>query len=122
MLLIIIGAVIFGLSRAKSAQVDRAIEEQLSLLKNGKIKNAYEITSKGFKAETSLETFNTFIEQHPAFQENKSYKFNEKKEVGSIVILKGDLISEDGDKTRVQYKVIKENNKWKIYGIEIISS
>lgn len=121
-LLIIAGAATFGFFKFKSIQTDKAIKEQLSLLKEGKIKNAYEITSKGFKEETSLETFNTFIEQHPSFKKNKSYNFTEKKEEGNIVILKGELISEDGNITHIQYKVIKENNEWKIHGIEITSS
>lgn len=121
-LLIVAGTVTFGFFKFKSIQTDQAIKEQLSLLKEGKIKNAYEITSKGFKEETSLETFNTFIEQHPSFKKNKSYNFTEKKEEGNIVILKGELISEDGNITHIQYKVIKENNEWKIHGIEIISS
>ncbi|MDD5552112.1 MAG: DUF4864 domain-containing protein [Candidatus Pacebacteria bacterium] len=121
-LLIVAGAATFGFFKFKSIQADKAIEEQLSLLKEGKIKNAYEITSKDFKEETSLETFNTFIEQHPSFKKNKSYDFTERKEEGNIIILKGELISEDGNTTHVQYKIIKESNKWKIYGIEITSS
>jgi len=112
----------FGYLKYQSLNEIYAIKEHLSFLKENKIKTAYDATSKEFKEETSLETFNTFVEQHPSLKKNEGFSFDEKIKKENIIILKGSLTSKDNHTTKIQYKIIKENNKWKIHGIEIFPS
>ena len=89
------------------------------VVEESKIKEAYDATSEGFKEETSLEIFNTFVEQHPFLKENNSFSFPEISEKGNVTILRGTLVSENNYTTKIQYKIVKEDGRWKIHGIEI---
>jgi hypothetical protein len=99
------------------------IDNQLEALKNSDITKAYYgYTSKEFQAVTSLEQYQQFVESYPAFLNNQSAHFTQRSIQNNICTLKGNLTSQDHTNTPVEYKLIKEDKKWKILSIRILSS
>lgn len=97
----------------------RPIKENLNLIKEGKTEKAYLLTSNGFKEETSSEVFKKFLKDHPEIESYKEIIFYKKTKEGDIIIFEGRLASKDKE-IKIKYKVIKEEHRWKIHGIEVL--
>lgn len=95
------------------------IEGQLKALKAGDINTAYSYTSNQFQQATSLEQFTTFVNQYPSLKSNKDYSFTNRTNENGIGTVDGKLTAADGTVVPVEYKLVKENNEWKILGIDI---
>lgn len=97
------------------------VDHQLEALRQHDISKAYyDYTSKDFQAATSLDQFRNFIESYPVFLNNQSAHFTQRSIEHNIRTLKGNLTSHDHVNTPIEYKLIKENNKWKILGIRLL--
>lgn len=94
--------------------------QQLDALRKGDIEKAYSYTSKDFKSATSLEEFRSFIDSYPSLKSNKSSFFSNRTIENDVGTLKGSLESQDGAVTPVEYKLVKENNEWKILSITVL--
>lgn len=99
------------------------IEAQLNALRDNKITEAYYgFTSKDFQESTSLDVFREFIKAYPVFSQNKTFTFSKKDLSGAQGIVEGSLLSKDGIKAPVQYRVIKDGDSWKILSIQLLKS
>ncbi|WP_068471306.1 DUF4864 domain-containing protein [Candidatus Protochlamydia phocaeensis] len=97
------------------------IDNQLSALRQNDVSKAYyAYTSKDFQAATSLEQFRHFIQAYPAFLQNQSAHFTQRSIENNIGTLKGNLTSVDHVNTPIEYKLIKEDDKWKILSIRLL--
>lgn len=95
-------------------------EHQLEALREGDIQKAYSYTSKDFQAATSLNQFRDFVEAYPVFFNNRSVHFTQRSIEHHIGTLRGNLTSNDHINTPIEYKVIKEDDKWKILSIRLL--
>jgi hypothetical protein len=99
----------------------KTAEGQLSAIRARDFSRAYyEYTAKDFKAATSLEAFQEFIKSHPALSNNESANFNERTIENSVGNLHGTLISKDGGVTPIEYKFVKEGDRWKVLSMRLI--
>lgn len=99
------------------------VDNQLSALKRDDINQAYyDYTAKDFQQTTSLEEFRHFIKSYPIFIHNQSAHFTERNVKDHVGTLKGHLTSEEHVKIPVEYKLIKEEGKWKILSIRLLQS
>jgi TolA-binding protein len=97
------------------------VDHQLDALRQHDISKAYyNYTSKDFQTATSLDQFRNFIESYPVFLNNQSAHFTQRSIEHNIGILKGALTSNDHVSTPIEYKLIKENDKWKILSIRLL--
>lgn len=97
------------------------VDHQLEALRQQDIPKAYQAyTSKDFQAATSLDQFRNFIEAYPVFLNNQSAHFTQRSIEHNIGILKGNLTSNDHVITPIEYKLIKEDDKWKILSIRLL--
>ncbi|CUI17830.1 conserved hypothetical protein [Candidatus Protochlamydia naegleriophila] len=97
------------------------IDNQLEALRQNDVTKAYYgYTSKDFQAATSQEQFREFIETYPVFLNNQSAHFTQRSIDNNISTLKGNLTSQDHINTPIEYKLIKEDDKWKILSIRLI--
>lgn len=105
------------------------VDHQLEALQEGKIEEAYQsYTSKDFQNTTSFEEFKRFVERYPFFLHNHSASFPKRtleqslgfSETLTRGLIRGTLTSEDRVQTAVEYRLIKENNKWKILSIRLL--
>jgi hypothetical protein len=96
-----------------------AAKSQLKLIRAGKVDAAYQMTSKNFQNDTSLERFKAFAKQYDVFNDNKSVRFSDKKEEGNNGYLKGVITSSDGGEMVIEYILLKEEGQWKIEAIRL---
>lgn len=96
------------------------VDHQLDALRKKDIPKAYTgYTSHEFQTSMSLNQFTHFLDAHPAFYNNQSSHFGERLLEHNKRILRGKLLSNDHKSTPVEYKLVKENGKWKIQSIDI---
>jgi len=97
------------------------VDHQLEALRQGDIPKAYTAyTSKDFQSATSLDQFRSFVEAYPVFHNNKSAHFTQRSIEHNIGIIKGKLTSQEHVNTPIEYKLIKEDGKWKILSIRLL--
>lgn len=95
------------------------IDAHLAALRAGDIRGAYEQTSSAFKQSTSYEQFAAFISTYPSLSKNKKASFSERSWEGSQGHVKGTLTDESGGVLPVEFRLVKENDTWKILGINL---
>lgn len=96
----------------------QVVNEQLSALSTGKIKEAYKLTSKEFQLNTPLQLFESYIKEFPLFSKHDSITFGEslvEKEVGIIEV----ELQQAGKAMKVDYALKQEQGFWKIWGMQI---
>jgi hypothetical protein len=97
------------------------VDHQLDALRQHDIAKAYNAySSKDFKSTTSLDQFHSFVETYPVFMNNQSAHFTQRSIDHNIGTLKGNLTSNDHVNTPIEYKLIKEDDKWKILSIHLL--
>lgn len=121
--LAILAAVAVGLAIYFTQDLVKTADGQLSALRDKDYSRAYyEYTAKDFKTATSLEAFSEFIKSHPALARNMQAHFNERSIENNIGTLHGTLTSADGGVTPVEYKFVKEGDRWKILSMRLLAS
>ncbi len=121
-LLWIVGAIlaIIAIAFCATAGLPDVANKQLALIREGKIEDAYELyTSADFKAATSLEQFQAWVDSYPALANNKSSSFNSREIMNNTGHLEGSLVANDGGVTPVVYDFVKENDEWKILMVQL---
>ncbi len=116
---VVIGAII-GLAFWLTSGLTDVAEKQLVALRSGDVEKAYSYTSKDFQNATSLEQFRTFVDSYPSLKNNKSDFFSNREIANDVGTLKGSLQSQDGAVTPIEYKLVKENNEWKILSLQVL--
>lgn len=99
------------------------VDHQLEALHKDDINKAYyAYTSKAFQEATSLDDFKEFIKAYPIFLTAKSTHFTQRSLKDNVGILKGNLTTGERTKVPIEYKLIKEDGKWKILGIRLLQT
>jgi len=114
----VIVAIVFIALWATSGIVE-PVERQLAALKAGNMDAAYAETSEAFRQETPLEAFTAFVGQYPILKDHASHSFSNRSINNGVGELSGSLTSPTGGVTPVQYRLVKENDAWKIIYINI---
>lgn len=97
------------------------IDNQLDVLRQGDIDKAYRsYTSKDFQEATSLDQFRHFIKAYPILQHNQAAHFDQRTIKDHVAILKGNLISDEHRNVPIEYRLAKEEGKWKILSIRLL--
>ena len=97
------------------------VDNQLASLRNQDLSKAYhEYSSKEFQAATSYDQFRNFIDTYPVFFNNQSAHFTQRSIENNIGRLKGNLTSQEHVNTPIEYRLIKEDGKWKILSIRLL--
>ncbi len=97
------------------------VDHQLEDLRKQDISKAYyNYTSKDFRAATSLDQFRNFVEAYPVFFNNQSAHFSQRSMEHNIGTLKGHITSLEHVNTPIEYKLIKDDGKWKILSIRLL--
>lgn len=98
------------------------VDKHIEALRKGDIDKAYsKYTSNEFKATTSLDQFQAFVDKHPILHNSQLSHFTQRLIKDHLVILKGKLTTSDHHEVPVEYRLIKENKGWKIQSVRILS-
>lgn len=99
------------------------VDKQLAALKEEDVAQAYYgYTSTDFQAATSLDQFRDFIQAYPILTHSQSASFPQRSMQQNIGTLKGTLTSADHLSFPVEYKLVKEDGKWKILSIRLLQT
>lgn len=112
----------------QSAVIDEApvltiIEEALALIRKAEIDKAYtELTALDFRKATSLEQFKAFVSSQPTLAKNKSFQSHSFYLEDGVATSQGTLTSTEGKEAQVEFDLVKEEEKWKILGLQLFKS
>ena len=95
------------------------IERQLTALKAGDMKAAYEETSEAFRQATPIDAFTTFVDSYPILKDAASHSFPSRSFENNQGTVTGTLTSPTGGVTPATYELVKENGAWKIIHIKL---
>ncbi len=95
-------------------------QKQLETLRENKIEAAYQnFTSSQFQAATSLDQFRQFIHTYPILTTHQTALFPQRSIIDHMTILKGKLIIDEEHHTPIEYRLIKEEGRWKILSLTL---
>ncbi|MFA6099481.1 MAG: DUF4864 domain-containing protein [Patescibacteria group bacterium] len=110
-------AAIIALALYATKGIAEVADQQLAALRAGDYAKAYSYNSKDFQNSTSLDKFKEFIDAYPSLKNNESSSFSSRKTENDVGTLEGTLKSKEGGVTPIEYKLVKENDAWKILSI-----
>ena len=103
-----------------SIDMTDTVTNQLKAIKTDKIPEAYfDYTSKGFQETTSLKQFHEFIKTYPEIAHSRSIRFIDRKAYDDTGDLQAMLTTDQGNEIPIQYRLVKEGEKWKILSIKL---
>lgn len=115
-LAVIVGIIVIATSSATSP-VTKPVETQLTLLKNGDMQGAYNLTSKEFQATVTFDKFKEALQQFTILTKNKSHSVTQKSITGNTGTVTESIVAADGTPVIVEYNLVNENGTWKILNI-----
>ena len=115
---VFIGGVI-ALAFFVTSGLDEPVKRHLDALRAGNIEAAYAETSIAFQQNTSIEQYAAFIERYPVLKNIADYSFSSREVENGLGTLKGTLTTTDGGVVPVEFKLVKENDQWKILGLSL---
>ena len=118
--LILVALVAFTLMILFSDTMTDTVSDQLEAIKENKIDEAYyNFTSKAFQHSTSVESFREFVNSYPVFLHNKSVRFIDRHAENDTGSLHAMILTDQKVEIPVQYRLVKEENKWLVEGITL---
>lgn len=97
----------------------KIVQKQLAYLRKGNVEAAYLLMSRNFRNTTSLQQFIYFISSNTLLSKNKGIDFTERKAENKGVYIGGALTAIDDSRTPINYKLIEEDDAWKILSMGI---
>jgi uncharacterized membrane protein YvbJ len=107
-----------GLSLFLTSDLVEPIDRQIAAFGRGDVEAAYAETSIGFRQATSLERFTEFVKKNPGLKQIQSHTFTERSRENNVGTVKGTLTLTGGGVVPVEYKLVKENDQWKILAVD----
>ncbi len=113
-----IGAIVLIALWATSGLLE-PVERQLAAMKAGNMEAAYAETSEAFRQQTPMDAFTGFVEQYPILKDHASHSFANRSINNGVGELAGKLTSPTGGVVPVNYRLVKENDAWKILYLNV---
>ncbi len=106
----------------EKAELVDVIESQLKALREEDISKAYyAFTAQDFQNNTSFEDFQAFLKDYPIFTKQKEATIGQGMQEGKLRLIRIALQSND-ETSEVDYRLIKQDGDWKIWGIQILTN
>lgn len=107
------------LATSMTADVVKATEDYLAVLKRGETRQAYEMAASGLRKETSLSQFNKVVAQFPILSQHTKFKItsrNMQNDMGSVA---GELSDNAGNRAEVEFALVKEGGVWRVLMLHV---
>jgi hypothetical protein len=99
------------------------VHEQLRAIREQELPLAYfEFFSDEYRQTTPYKDFVKYVKLHAPLGENKRAEFAKPFNLGKVATLKGTIYSLQNEKALVEYELVKEDEEWKILGVEVIEN
>jgi len=93
------------------------VDRQLAAMREGNVQAAYAETSQSFRQSTSIEEFERFVAANPIITTITGHSFPQRRVENGVGYLTGSLTTDSGGVQPVGYRLVKENDEWKILSI-----
>lgn len=113
----IVGVVALALF-ATSDLVD-VTEQHMSALRNGDIAEAYELTSKQFRAATPFNAYQQFVASYPIMADHEEFSVGNRVFEGDTGSVEGTLTSKKNGVANIEFRMVKEGDVWRIQGFNL---
>lgn len=113
-LVFIVVIVLIALQATKG--LAKSANEFFTLIKEGKVDQAYNLTAKEFQASTSLEVFTQFLEMTTLKDFSKA-RWTTRSINNNLGKLIGSIHTREGGTVPVEIDLVKEEGKWKIISL-----
>ena len=114
----VIAAIVYIAISATNVLVE-PVARQLAALKAGNLDAAYAETSQAFQQATSKDAFQKFVDEYPILKDTADHSFSNRNINNGEGYLRGKLTSSTGGVTPIEYRLVKENDAWKIIYINV---
>ena len=110
------------IKKEELAELLTVIEDQLTAIKKNDLSKAYyAFVASDFEENTPFEDFKAFIEEYPIFTQETKLTVGESVVEGNVRVLRLSMES-PSETTEVVYRLIQEEGKWRIWGIQVLAS
>lgn len=100
--------------------VSNAIEGQLNAIIRGDFSKAYfSFGSKQFRDKISFEEFKKFVLTYKDYWKDYSFDWSTVKVADGVAEIKGFLTPPSGKKLEINYTLVKEEGRWKVFKIRL---
>jgi hypothetical protein len=110
---------VIALATFVTADLQATVEAHLKALREGDLPAAYAQTSLGFRQATPLGAFREFVAAYPVLTAQRDFTLDERGFENNAGYVKGSLSDGDRDLARVEFQMVKEDNEWRIQGVEL---
>lgn len=101
--------------------ISLSVDNHLAKIRSNDLTEAYYgYMSKNFRSMTSLGEFRRFVRSTPILRTNRGFTIEQRTLDEPFAVLKGFLISDNGEQVPVEFQLIQEDNDWKIFGLELL--
>ncbi len=115
----VVVALAIGLAFFATSGLIGPVDRHFAALREGNILAAYAETSQAFRSSTSLEEYERFVKANPILTQVTKHSFSERKVENGIGYLSGKLTTANGGVQPVVFRLVKENDEWKILAISL---
>jgi len=110
----------FYASYNSGKELESVVTNQLNEVKEKKITKAYyEYSSSEFKKNNTLDSFRDFIAKNPALSEFKDIRILNSQQESQYGTVLGELDLMDDESIPVKYEFVKEEDEWRVLGIQL---
>lgn len=121
LLLIAVGLLLLWSMNAYLGQPRQLIQDQMALIRQGRISEAYANMDSQYQQQHSLSDFKKLIEEHPFLSQEGKQAFFEEQQQGNRLKVYGRIDSENWGIWPIDISLSKEDGHWKIAAIEFPS-
>jgi hypothetical protein len=104
-----------------TSELNDTVNSHLRALRKGDIGSAYQYTSAGFRTNTPLPAYVKFVTTYPILRKHTSFEIDKSSSEGDTGELTGHLLVDGERYSSIEFRLAKDDNKWKIQGINIRS-
>jgi hypothetical protein len=101
--------------------VTRAGDRFLTLVREGKVHEAYLATAKAFRTATPEEGFVSFL-RSTGLADNREAKWSSRSLSGDTGELEGSVRTRDGGTVPVKLRLVKEESEWRVLAVERVAA
>ena len=107
------------LVNSMTADVVKAAEDYLVVLKRGQPREAYEAAASGLRKETSLTQFNKVVAQFPILSQHTKFNITSRNMQNDVGSVSGELSDNAGNRAEVEFVLVKEAGVWRVLMLHV---
>ncbi|MBI3965707.1 MAG: DUF4864 domain-containing protein [Chloroflexi bacterium] len=115
----VLGAAIAFFAFSATSEPVKVVEEFFDATTDGDLQRAYGYFRPELQREQSFAEFSRGVQEHPEYFQVESLSFLNRNIQNNEATLRGEITAKNGTKTPARFRLVSQNNEWKIIGYNI---